>query len=80
VTSPDTFVDTYQDSEDKLEEMLKNISDINIKFQQWKRVKHQNGKVHMRIVENHLTKTKCMAIMKDEFAAFVTHVERVVQH
>lgn len=44
VTSPDTFVDTYKDFEDKLEEMLAKIPDGNIKFQQWKRVKIQNRK------------------------------------
>jgi len=57
--------------------MLENIPDENITFQQWKRVNLRNGKERMRIVETHLAKIEFIAIMKDEFVAFATHLERV---
>ncbi|KAK6184250.1 hypothetical protein SNE40_006756 [Patella caerulea] len=79
VTSPDSFVEIYKDDKDKMEEMLQGIVDGIVKYQQWKRVKLPNGKERMRIVETQLQKNEFTSKMKEEFDAFVTHVERVTQ-
>lgn len=77
VTSPDTFVDMYKDSNDKLEDLLQKAPGEVVKYQQWKRVKLPNGKDRMRIVDIQLSKTEFITAMKKEFDTFVTHVKRV---
>ena len=78
-TSPDSFVTTYKDCKDQLKELLQTLSDGIVKYQQWKRVKLQNGKERMRIVDTQLPKTEFISKLLEEFDAFITHVERVTQ-
>jgi hypothetical protein len=79
VTRPATFVDTYKDSEDKLEVMLEKYSRRKHQVPAMETCETLERMERMGIVEISLTKPEFIAIMKDEFAAFVTHVERAAQ-
>lgn len=76
-TSPDAFVDIYKNSPEQLHEMLEKIENQKVKFQQWKRVKLQNGKERMRIIDVEIPKESFKYTMLKEFSDFVSHVKRV---
>lgn len=60
-TSPDNFVSTNQEG---IEEDLEKIKEDNIEYKQWKRVKLDNGKEKMRIVDVEKTKEKIRRIQR----------------
>lgn len=76
-TSPDKFVDEFKDEPKRLEEMLMTIPSERVKYQQWKRVKTDNGKERMRIIDVEVSKADFIELMKKEFIDFVGHVSRV---
>ena len=78
-TSPDSFVDMYKNIPEEFNELLTKLTQEKIKFQQWKRVKLQNGKERMRIVDVEVTKEEFVKTMKKEFEEFVAHVDRVTK-
>lgn len=77
VTSPDAFVESYKHSAGSFDELLKKIPQGDVKYFQWKRVKLQNNKERMRIVENNTPRDDFIATMKKEFEEFDAHVDRV---
>lgn len=79
-TNPDKFVELYQDSPAVLNEMLDKIPEgEEVKFQQWKRVKLQNGKEKQRVVEVKTSKADFVEMMLETFQDFKNHIQRVKQ-
>lgn len=78
-TNPDKFVEMYKDSPTLLRELLDKIpaNNSNVKFQQWRRVKLNNGKERQRVVEVEMSRTDFIEMMITAFEEFAAHVKRV---
>ncbi|KAK3089949.1 hypothetical protein FSP39_007894 [Pinctada imbricata] len=74
LTSPDKYVESHEEG---IEEDLEKIRGDKVQYKQWKRVKMNDGKERMKIVDIEKGKDEFKDEMRYQFTEFREHVSRV---
>jgi len=74
-TSPDQYVTAHR--EHGINEELEKINQEKVNFKQWKKVKMNDGKERMKIVDIEAGKNEFKEEMRKQFEQFKGHVDRV---
>jgi len=78
VTSPDKFVDT-NNTEQEMENVLNNIQETTVRYQERGRVKMKDGKQKMRVVDLELPIEEFKTMMIKTYTEFGNHIHKVVK-
>lgn len=77
-TNPDQFVEKYKDDIGSLLTLLQKIPEgSEVRYQQWRRVKLNNGKERQRVVEVMKERDEFVKEMTEAFKEFRGHIQRV---